>query len=151
MMSRDIAIRMKYYAQGNQVCELADKKLNNLKAQREIKAVMLLELCQMAGVNISSPKAEEIENLVNLIDSLITLKIQCFNNDFRENPLPYLFYEKTHSWESENLYKREAGKRPKSSICQICGGEFIPVAFGNLTCGDCLLHGGKQKKGGGKQ
>lgn len=147
MMSRDIAMRMKYYKQGQKVCDLADKKLDNLKFQREIKAVLLLELCQIAGVNISSTKAEEVENLINLIDSLISLKIQCFNNDFRENPLPCLFYENKHSKESEILYNLTSSK-PKKNICQVCGGEFIPLALGNLTCGECLLKGGKA--GGGK-
>ena len=147
MMSRDIAMCMKYYEQGQKVCDLADKKLDNLKFQREIKAVLLLELCQIAGVNISSAKAEEVENLINLIDSLISLKIQCFNNDFRENPLPCLFYENKHSKESEILYNLTSSK-PKKNICQVCGGEFIPLALGNLTCGECLLKGGKA--GGGK-
>lgn len=152
MTSRELNNRMKYYEMGNKVCELADKKLDNLKAQRELKAIMFLNLAKACGLPLQAKSAEVVENFIDLLDSLITLKIQDFTNDFRENPLPYLFFEQKHSWASENLYK-DTGKKSKSACCKICGGEFSPVAFGNTTCGECLLRGGKSrggKRGGGK-
>lgn len=148
MTSRDLKNISNYYKKGQSVCELADKKLDNLKAQRELKTIMFFDLAKACGLPLQTQSAEVVENFITLLDSLITLKIQDFTNDFRENPLPYLFYEKKHSWASENLY---AEGKAKTRFCKLCGGEFIPVAEGNFTCGECLLRGGKPNTKGGKQ
>lgn len=104
----------------------------------------------MWGVPIIDEKSEQVQNLVSLIDSLISLKIQCFCNDFRDNPLPKLFRERNKA--TELLYAREFKQKPKTKFCNVCGGEFIPIANGNYTCGECLLRGGKpaRQAGGGQ-
>lgn len=140
---------LRFHKECEELLTLADKKLENLKAQREIHAVLFLELCKMWGVPIADEKSEQVENLVSLIDSLISLKIQCFCNDFRDNPLPKLFRERSQA--TELLYARAFNEKPKTKCCNVCGGEFIPIANGNYTCGECLLRGGKPaRQGGGK-
>lgn len=130
-----------FHKKCEELMELADKKIENLKAQDEVRAVLFLELCKMWGIPLRSSESEKVENLVSLIDSLISLKVQCFCNDFRENPLPKLFRKDDPA--TELLYADLKGEKPKHALCNVCGGEFIPIAFGNHTCGACLLRGGK--------
>lgn len=140
---------LRFHKECEELLTLADKKLENLKAQREIHAVLFLELCKMWGVPIADEKSEQVENLVSLIDSLISLKIQCFCNDFRDNPLPKLF--RIEAKPPSYFMHAPFNEKPKTKCCNVCGGEFIPIANGNYTCGECLLRGGKPARQGGER